>query len=101
MHAVPAHFLDIHAAVACVAEAPQNDSNSNSSSMQPLQMSVGLQETAADTLGDSHQPIGSSSRRLPRCSTVSLQTELACPNLVVFSGGTAFNSVAGGRPSGR
>lgn len=34
--------------------------------------------------------------RLPRCSTVSLQTELATPSLVVFSGGTAFNSVAGG-----
>lgn len=34
-------------------------------------------------------------RRLPRCSTVSLQTELACPKLVVFSGGTAFNGVAG------
>ena len=33
--------------------------------------------------------------RLPRCSTVSLQTELATPALVVFSGGTAFNSVAG------
>lgn len=33
--------------------------------------------------------------RLPRCSTVSLQTELATPAVVVFSGGTAFNSVAG------
>lgn len=33
--------------------------------------------------------------RLPRCSTVSLQTEIATPSLVVFSGGTAFNSVAG------
>lgn len=35
------------------------------------------------------------SERLPRCSTVSLQTELATPALVVFSGGTAFNSIAG------
>uniref|UniRef100_A0A383VTG3 Uncharacterized protein n=1 Tax=Tetradesmus obliquus TaxID=3088 RepID=A0A383VTG3_TETOB len=84
-------------AVACVAETPQNDNSSSrsssSSSMEPLQQSVGLQ--AADTLGELHQSLGSSSRRLPRCSTVSLQTELACPNLLVFSGGTAFNSVAG------
>eukprot|EP00882_Tetradesmus_deserticola_P030187 GHRQ01033874.1.p2 GENE.GHRQ01033874.1~~GHRQ01033874.1.p2 ORF type:complete len:309 (+),score=100.45 GHRQ01033874.1:62-928(+) len=60
--------------------------------MEPVQLSVGLQETAP--LGDLQRSIGSS-RRLPRCSTVSLQTELACPSLVVFSGGTAFNSVAG------
>jgi hypothetical protein len=91
MHAAPADFLDVCAAVACVAEAPKDDSRS--SSMEPAQVSVGLQET--DTLGDLHQSFNSS-RRLPRCSTVSLQTELACPNLVVFSGGTAFNSVAGG-----
>lgn len=46
--------------------------------------------------GQQQQPV-----RLPRCSTVSLQTELAAPSLLVFSGGTAFNSVAGEQPAWR
>jgi hypothetical protein len=45
-----------------------------------------------------HQQQQDRPERLPRCSTVSLQTELATPALVVFSGGTAFNSVAGKGP---
>eukprot|EP00878_Enallax_costatus_P010254 GHUV01010704.1.p1 GENE.GHUV01010704.1~~GHUV01010704.1.p1 ORF type:complete len:450 (+),score=97.56 GHUV01010704.1:449-1798(+) len=52
--------------------------------MDPSVLSLPLE---SDGFGDT--------RRLPRCSTVSLQTELGVPNLVVFSGGTAFNSVAG------
>lgn len=74
--AVPWHH--VRAAVACLED--------NGSSMDTSNLAAALAHDGLPEL----QP-----RRLPRCSTVSLQTELACPNLVVFSGGTAFNNVAG------
>jgi hypothetical protein len=77
--------------------------NSSGSSMDLPQLAVPRVPRGSDALGNQqrqqqqqqqeqlpHRP-----ERLPRCSTVSLQTELATPALVVFSGGTAFNSVAG------
>jgi hypothetical protein len=75
----------------------------STSSMDMPQLAVPRAPSDSDALGQQqrqqqqqeqqlppHRP-----ERLPRCSTVSLQTELATPALVVFSGGTAFNSVAG------
>lgn len=62
--------------------------------MPPQQQERGTSLSGLDA-GMLDQLAALQTRRAPRCSTVSLQTELAVPSLVVFSGGTAFNSVAG------
>jgi hypothetical protein len=80
---------------------PNTTSNSEATRLQLSRLAVASAQPTGRLDGQIYQPqqqqqqLPQRPERLPRCSTVSLQTELATPSLVVFSGGTAFNSVAG------
>lgn len=64
------------------------------SRLQLLTVSGAAEEAGADDMSTRLLDTGSGEFRVPRKSTAS---EVYLPSLVVFSGGTAFNSIAGGR----
>jgi hypothetical protein len=64
------------------------------SRVQLLTVCGAAEEVGADDMSTRLLDTGSGEFRVPRKSTAS---EVYLPSLVVFSGGTAFNSIAGGR----